>query len=350
MNEKLNVCLIYGGRSGEHEVSIRSAISIDSALDRNKYEISFIGITKTGKWIEGVKPIDFINFSTTDTQHKVPFKHFKKYDVIFPVLHGPFGEDGTIQGLFEMADVPYVGAGVLSSAIAMDKAIAKEIYARKGLPIVEFIVFTQKKWDENRNEIIETVKDKIGYACFTKPSSLGSSLGITKVHSEDQLETAVSAAAEFDRKIIVEKAIECREIECSILGNDSPIASIPGEIIPSNEFYDYHAKYIDDKSQLIVPAQLSDDQVAEFQRIAIEAFIAIDCSGMARADFFLEKQTGKIYVNELNTIPGFTQISMYPKLWEASGIPYPELLNRLISLALEKYNEKTRIAASQTKR
>jgi D-alanine-D-alanine ligase len=255
------------------------------------------------------------------------------------VLHGPYGEDGTIQGLFEMLDVPYVGAGVLGSALAMDKAVAKQLFAHHGLPVVPHVEVRRAEWAAAPQATVERLVATIGLPCFVKPANLGSSVGITKAHNAAELGEGLAAAAEYDRKLLVETAVEAREIECSVLGNDEPQASVCGEIVPCNEWYDYAAKYTDDRSELLVPAPIEPEQEAEFQRIAVEAFRILDCCGMARADFFLCKRTGAIYLNELNTIPGFTTISMYPKLWEASGLPYPELLDRLVELGLERHRE-----------
>jgi D-alanine-D-alanine ligase len=260
-------------------------------------------------------------------------------DVIFPVLHGTYGEDGTIQGLLELANVPYVGAGVLGSAVGMDKDVMKRLLREAGLPIVDY-------WTIRKSEIdsfAEEKFDELPYPVFVKPANLGSSVGITKVHGPEELRKALDLAAEYDRKVVVEKGIDAREIEVSVLGNDEPIASVPGEIIPSREFYDYEAKYVDEDSRLLIPAPLSEDEVKSAQELALAAFKTLECSGLARADLFLEKTTGKFYVNEINTLPGFTTISMYPKLWEASGVSYSELIDRLIALALERHAEKNKL-------
>jgi len=337
--DKQRVCLIFGGRSGEHEVSIRSAISVMSALDRTKYDVGTIGITKGGDWIPGVAPLDFTSNTFETGKPAAALRFLSEYDIIFPVLHGPYGEDGTIQGFFEMLDLPYVGAGVLGSALGMDKAVAKQLFAHHGLPVVPHVEVRRAQWAADPPGVIENLVERIGLPCFVKPANLGSSVGISKAHDVNELSDGLDAAAEYDRKMLVEVAVEAREIECSVLGNDEPRASVCGEIVPSNEWYDYNAKYIDDRSELIIPAPIEPHEEQEIQRIAVEAFRVLDCCGMARADFFLCKRTGSIFLNELNTIPGFTTISMYPKLWEASGLPYPELLDRLIELGFERHRE-----------
>ncbi len=335
---KRRVCIVFGGRSGEHEVSIRSAISVSSALDRTKYDVGTIGITKQGEWVPDVAPLDFSELSHgTDTANALAL--LRTYDIIFPVLHGPYGEDGTIQGLFEMLNVPYVGAGVLGSALAMNKAVAKQLFAHHGLPIVPFVQVRRPRWIAEPEAVVSELLDQIGPPCFVKPANLGSSVGITKAHTAAELRDGLDAAAEYDRTILVEAAVDAREIECSVLGNDEPAASVCGEIVPCHEWYDYEAKYIDDRSELVIPAPIDPPQQTEIQRIAVEAFRILDCCGMARADFFLGRDSGRIYLNELNTIPGFTTISMYPKLWQASGLPYSALLDRLIELGLEHHRQ-----------
>jgi len=317
--------VIRGGRSGEHEVSLRSAESILKAIDRNKYDVVPITISHEGKW----EP--FAISPEPDTQSQI--------DAVFPILHGTFGEDGTIQGLFELANVPYVGAGVLGSAVGMDKDVMKRLLRDADLPIVDY-------WTVRKSEIDAFLQKEINnlpYPVFVKPANLGSSVGITKAHSPEELPAALQTAAEYDRKIVVERGVDGREIELSVLGNDDPIASVPGEIIPSREFYDYKAKYMDEDSRLLIPAPLNENQVKQAQRLAITAFKALECSGMARVDLFLEKSTGKFYVNEINTLPGFTSISMYPKMWAASGISYTELIDRLITLALERHSDKNKL-------
>jgi D-alanine-D-alanine ligase len=326
--KKTRVGVLCGGRSGEHEVSLRSAESILDAIDRNKYEVIPITISHEGRW----EP-----FAISAEPHEGA-----AVDVVFPVVHGTYGEDGTIQGLFELANVPYVGAGVLGSAAGMDKDVMKRLLRDAGLPIVDY-------WTVRRSELAAFLREQannLPYPVFVKPANLGSSVGISKAHNAEELPSALHVAAEYDRKIVVERGVDAREIEMSVLGNDDAIASIPGEIVPSREFYDYNAKYVDADSRLLIPAPLTEAQVKEVQRMGLATFKALECSGMARVDLFLEKSTGKFYVNEINTLPGFTSISMYPKLWEASGIAYPELIDRLISLALERHAEKQKLRTS----
>lgn len=363
---KIRVAILFGGKSGEHEVSLASARSVMHALDPSKYEILPIGIDREGRWILSGDPMALLRqgepmersaLSSDAESALVAYEgrelvpgatstRFPEVDVVFPVLHGTYGEDGTIQGLLELADLPYVGAGVLGSAVGMDKAIQKAVLQAHGLPVVDYLVILRKEWRESPQKVITQVEARFDYPIFLKPANAGSSVGVSKAHNREELIRGLDLAARFDRKLLAERAIDAREIECSVLGNDDPIASIPGEIIPCNEFYDYRAKYIDENSQLLIPAPLSEEQTNQVRDLAIRAFRAIDCAGMARVDFFVERGTGHIFINELNTIPGFTKISMYPKLWEASGIPYPELLDRLIALALERYEEKR---ASQTR-
>jgi len=366
---KKRLGIIFGGRSTEHEVSIVSAKSILGVIDTSVYEVELIGITRQGEWVTGtgaknllegkqVTPNEHIYIPTAPMDGRLASikcqkdtsaaKLLGKLDVVFPVLHGPYGEDGTIQGLLEMAGIPYVGAGVAASAVGMDKILMKDIFNANDFPTVESVYFTRKSWQADRKTVIEVVQLRPGYPCFVKPCNTGSSVGITKVHAQDELEDAVEYATEFDRKILVEKGIDAREIECSVLGNDNPEASVLGEIIPSREFYDYNAKYIDESSKLIIPAKLPKKTVKEIQELAVHAFKALDCAGMARVDFFLERGTDYIYINEVNTIPGFTSISMYPKLWEASGIPYPKLVKKLIDLAFERFEDKARCKTTYT--
>ena len=349
MKKKIRVGVLFGGRSGEHEVSLRSAASVIEAIDKSKYEVLPIAITKAGKWLTASQSARLLptarplpatgNRALTilpvpDTAGSV--------DVIFPVLHGTFGEDGTVQGLLELAGIPYVGAGVLGSAAGMDKDVMKRLFRERGLPTPDHVSVLRSELDGNRRRLTAKLVQRFGFPLFVKPANLGSSVGISKAHDRGELDAAVDLAAQFDRKIVVEQSISGREIECSVLGNDRPEASIPGEIIPSREFYDYEAKYHDDNSRLLIPAPLAKKQVREVQRLAIEGFLACDCAGMARVDFFLEDKTGRILLNEINTIPGFTSISMYPKLWEASGLGYSALIDRLIELALERHADKSR--------
>jgi D-alanine-D-alanine ligase len=311
---KLRVAVIYGGRSGEHEISLRSANSIIEALDPEKYKVIHYVISKEGKW--SPRPIS-----------PEP-KGNPEIDVVFPVLHGTFGEDGTIQGLLDLAELPYVGAGVLASSVSMDKEVMKRLAQQRGLPVADYLVLRSSTglptcvlWD---------------YPVFVKPANLGSSVGITKARDREELKAAIETAFQFDRKIIIERAIIGREFECAVLGNDDPIAAVPCEILPSREFYDYEDKYLLDAAKTVLPADLTPEQTAEVQRLAVECYRAVECEGMARVDFLLENATGKFYINEINTIPGFTSVSMYPKMWEHCGLPMPKLLDRLIELALER--------------
>jgi len=317
---KTTVAIIYGGRSGEHDISIRSAKAIMAGLDREKYDVVDYFIDHTGKWSpEAIQP--------------EPGAH-PEIDVVFPVLHGTFGEDGTVQGLLELADLAYVGAGVMASAVSMDKEMMKRICIERGLPVVEYVALGRHDLDA------EAIAKLFEFPVFVKPANLGSSVGISKVHHAAELEPALQLAAEFDRKIIVERAIIGRELECAVLGNDEPKASLPCEILPSKEFYDYEDKYLLDRAQTRLPAELTAEQTAKLRRLAVECYRAVGCEGMARVDFLLESATGKLYLNEINTIPGFTSISMYPKMWEQSGVSFSELLDRLIELALERHAAK----------
>jgi len=357
-SKRLRVGVIFGGRSGEHEVSLASAASVIRALDPEKYEAVPIGITKDGRWLVGtgaqkllpevLKSGERVLLPPDPTSAAlVPIVPSAEHpavsvDVVFPVLHGTFGEDGTVQGLLELAGLPYVGAGVLASAVGMDKDVQKRLFAEAKLPIVPFIAVHRSEWERDRVKVIRLVKKKFRFPVFVKPATLGSSVGMTRVKSPHELSTALDLAAEYALKILVERCVTAREIEVSVLGNDNVRASIPGEILPHREFYDYRAKYLEQGTQLLIPAPLRKKQVATFQDFAVRAFRAIEGTGMARCDFFLEKKTGKIFVNELNTIPGFTSISMYPKMWEASGLSYPQLIDRLIELAFELHREKAR--------
>jgi D-alanine-D-alanine ligase len=356
--KKLRVGVLFGGRSGEHEVSLASAASVIRALDPEKYEAVPIGITKDGRWLVGggaqklladvLKSGERVSLPPDPTAASLvpltptPGHPSVTVDVMFPVLHGTFGEDGTVQGLLELAGLPYVGAGVLASAVGMDKDVQKRLFAEAGLPIVPFLAVRRSEWERERVKVLRAIKKKFRFPLFVKPATLGSSLGMTRVKAAHELGAAIDTAAEFALKILVEKAVTAREIEVSVLGNDDIRASIPGEILPHREFYDYAAKYLEQGTRLLIPAPLKKKQVATFQDYAARSFRAIDGSGMARCDFFLENRTGKIFINELNTIPGFTSISMYPKMWEASGLPYPKLIDRLIELAFEMHREKAR--------
>jgi D-alanine-D-alanine ligase len=352
---KLHVAVIFGGRSGEHEVSLMSARSVLSVLDPAKYEVTEIGITHEGVWLTGMNVLDKFENNRTDGLLPVivspdpsergiyvleGFSGLRKWadvDVYFPVLHGTFGEDGTIQGLFELADVAYVGAGVVGSAVGMDKGVFKDVMVANNIPIVDTMVVLRAEIEKDVIAVIEKAEMVSGYPIFTKPANLGSSVGVTKCNSRSDLQEGLMEAASFDRRVLVQKGVKNpREIEVSVLGNDDPQASVPGEILPSREFYSYESKYIDGTSGLIIPAPLPAETVEQIRDYAVRAYKAIDCAGMARVDFFVEKDTNRVYLNELNTIPGFTRISMYPKLWEASGLSYTKLVDRLIELALER--------------
>ncbi len=358
----ITVGILFGGRSGEHEVSRCSAASVFTHLDRDRYNVIVIGIDYDGRWYLQDKPEVvsddsfgpvlrlekknecFVNHYERDGRiyfHNADTGKEVSADMIFPVVHGTFCEDGTLQGLLDLSLVPYVGAGVAGSAIGMDKDIAKRLLRDAGIPVVPWIKVTKLHWLNKRDFIISSICDNIGFPCFVKPSNAGSSVGITKVKSIPEIESAVNEAFLWDNKILVERGINAREIEIAILGNEVPEASIPGEIRPNHEFYSYEAKYIDaDGAQLIIPAELDTETVKKIQNTAVEAYSVLECAGMARIDFFLDKETGKIFLNEINTIPGFTSISMYPKLWEHTGIVYKELLDRLIDLAVERAESK----------
>jgi D-alanine-D-alanine ligase len=356
MSAKLRVGVIFGGRSGEHEVSLVSASSVMNALDKEKYEVVPIGIAQTGRWVSSHQSMHVLKSKSGFEKEPERFlapepnrqalvslngESSSRLDVVFPVTHGTFGEDGTLQGLFELANIPYVGAGVLASAIGMDKIVQKQLHEQAGLPVVKYTWFLSTECQSKPKSVVTAVEKKLKYPVFVKPSNAGSSVGISKAHNRKELVDGLSLAAHYDRKVIVEQGVKnAREIECSVLGNDDPIASVPGEIIPSNEFYDYDAKYVDGKSTAVIPAQLPAKVVKEIQRLAVKAFTVLDGAGMARVDFFVTKKKNKIYLNEINTLPGFTSISMYPKLWEASGISYSELLDRLIALAIKRHSEK----------
>jgi len=396
--KKVRVGILFGGRSGEHEVSLLSAASVLQAIDKDKYEVLPIGITKDGKWLtatdaenllQGKLVIEPRHLRAGDPQttqvaailmqgeavivppepvrrpvrgedHRegglVPFQtdaslmrrasdRAINVDVIFPVLHGTFGEDGTIQGLLELADMAYVGAGVLGSAAGMDKDIMKSLFQAAGLPIVKHVTMLRSEWKKDSKNVQRQVESKLKYPLFVKPANLGSSVGISKAHNRKELGPAIDEAAKFDRKIVIEQGVggakkKAREIECSVLGNDAPSASIPGEIVPIKEFYDYNAKYLDEGSELIIPAKLTKAETKKIQELAICSFKAVDCSGLARVDFLMEPATRKIYLNEINTMPGFTAISMYPKLWAASGLKYADLIDKLIQLGMERHADK----------
>jgi D-alanine-D-alanine ligase len=356
-NKRLRVGVIFGGRSGEHEVSLASAASVIRALDPEKYEALPIGIAKDGRWFIGTPAQKMLPDVLRQGQRVMlsadpnvgafmPLEPSsagsQRVDVIFPVLHGTYGEDGTVQGLLDLAGLPYVGSGVIGSAVGMDKDMQKRLFLQAGLPVGEFQAILRSEWESGRERVLKAVAKKFRFPLFVKPATLGSSVGMSKVHQRKELPAALDLAAEFAQKSLVERNIRGREIEVAVLGNDEPRASVPGEIIPHREFYDYTAKYLEDGTRLEIPAKLTKTQVQKFQEYAVSAFRSLECRGMARVDFFLEKPSGRIYLNEINTIPGFTSISMYPKLWEASGIPYRELIDRLIQLALAEHREKQR--------
>lgn len=386
---RLRVGVVFGGRSGEHEVSLLSAASVMAALDPAEFDVVPIGIAKDGRWIAGPAALErlrgdarlpasgamkalasangrhdlsqvqdvgllpdpnrrgvlALDAATTGTA--VGHGGLTGLDVVFPVLHGPFGEDGTIQGLLELAGLPYVGAGVLGSALGMDKIAMKDVFRANGLPVVRYMAIARSTLESDPDGVAATIEETLQLPYFVKPANLGSSVGITKVRTQDELGRALRIAARYDRRIIVEEAApNAREIECSVLGNDEPVASVPGEVIPSREFYDYHAKYIDENSTLVIPADLPPEVASAIRDIAVRAFRAVDCSGMARVDFFVGRDDHRVTLNELNTIPGFTTISMYPKLWQASGLSYEQLLRRLIELALERHQDRERSATS----
>ena len=379
--KKLRVGVIYGGRSGEHEVSIASAAAVVQNLDKARYEAIPIRIEKDGRWLiadrlpasasaaevieqgkshagqrpgRGGREAHLVAHPGDEQMMTIerggtPIITGLRLDIVFPVLHGPYGEDGTVQGLLELANIPYVGAGVLASAVGMDKAVAKLVFAARGLPVGKYLVVLRQTWIDTPQEIASAVASELGYPVFVKPANLGSSVGISKVNSAEHLGAAIDLAAEYDRKVVIEAAVpNAREIEVAVLGNDRPEASVPGEVIPSREFYDYQAKYLDDDSRVIIPAELPAKVAADVQRLAIEVFLAVDAAGMARVDFLMDGASGQLYVNEINTIPGFTTISMYSKMWAASGVSYPALLDRLITLAQERHADKQRLRTSLT--
>jgi D-alanine-D-alanine ligase len=362
MNDKIRVLVLFGGRSGEHEVSLMSARSVLSVLDPAGYEVTQVGITREGKWLTGLDVISA--FEKGDLTHLQPatLRHepgnswlysvmdaglqpLAQINVVFPVLHGTYGEDGTLQGLLEMADLAYVGAGVLGSSVGMDKGVFKEVMRSRGIPVVDSVLVTRRRLAAQMEAAIIDIEKMSPYPVFVKPANLGSSVGVSKCRNRSDLLEGLMEAAQFDRRVLIEQGVYAREIEVSVLGNDDPRASVAGEILPSREYYDYDAKYIDNTSGLIIPAELEPDLMSTIQSYAVEAYKAIDCSGMARVDFLLDRNTGQVYLNELNTIPGFTSISMYPKLWEASGLSYAGLVSKLIELALERKADR-----DQTKR
>jgi D-alanine-D-alanine ligase len=354
--KRLRVGVLFGGRSGEHEVSLASAASVIRGLDPDKYEAVPIGITKEGHWLIGgaaqkmlpdvLKAGQRVVMAADPTDATlIPLDRSgggQRIDVVFPVMHGTYGEDGTIQGLLDLAGLPFVGAGVLGSAIGMDKDVSKRLLQTAKIPVVPWMTVHRSDWERDPRIIQKEIEKQFKYPVFVKPAALGSSVGMTKVHSRAELAPALNLAAEFAMKILVERSVNAREIEVSVLGNHDPKTSVPGEIVPHREFYDYTAKYLEEGTKLLIPANLKPSQIKKIQKYAIAAFRALELSGMARVDFFLEKKGGKLFLNEVNTIPGFTSISMYPKLWEASGIPFRELIDKLIELAIEIHREKAR--------
>ena len=361
IDRKLRVGVIYGGRSGEHEISLLSARSVLAALDPQKYTVTEIAITHEGSWLAGDNLLQKMNEGRTmdlepvalfpdptrsgiyrlkNSQQGAIVELLAQLDVVFPVLHGTFGEDGTIQGLFEMANLAFVGSGVLGSSVGMDKGLFKDVMRSNNVPVLEYVIVLRKDIEAEIEQVLNKAEKLAPYPLFVKPANLGSSVGISKCKSSSDLIEGLMDAARYDRRILIERGVNGREIEVSILGNDAPIASIPGEVVPAAEFYSYDAKYHDDRSQLLIPAPLSQEMVEQVQEVAIRAYKASDCAGMARVDFLLDKDTDQLYLNELNTLPGFTRISMYPKLWNATGISYPQLVDRLIELALERKRER----------
>ena len=362
--KRLHIALIFGGRSGEHEVSLMSARSVLSVLDPARFVVTQIGITLSGQWLtgddvigkfesgtpSGLQPALVLPDPTESGVYVLKGKTQEKLsevDVFFPLLHGTFGEDGTIQGLFEMANAAYVGAGVVGSSVGMDKGVFKDVMRARGIPSVESLLVLRTELEQDMQSVIRRAEAMSPYPLFTKPANLGSSVGVTKCRSRSDLQEGLMEAALYDRRVLIERGVaNVREIEVSVLGNDDPRASVPGEVLPSREFYSYESKYIDGTSGLLIPAPISPELTARVQELAVSAFKAIDAAGMARVDFFLDKDTSQVYLNELNTIPGFTSISMYPKLWEASGIAYGALVDRLVELALQRKADRDRISHS----
>ena len=365
MDKKLRIAVLFGGRSGEHEVSLMSARSVLSALDSEKYEITQIGITNDGVWMAGENVLEALVKGKTENENlnqvviipdqyhnriwKIQVKDSTRIlepladvDVVFPILHGTFGEDGTLQGLLELADLAYVGAGVTGSSVGMDKGIFKDVMRANDIPTVKSVIVLRSEVEKNIEAVICQAEAVAPYPLFVKPANLGSSVGITKCNNRADLGEGLKEAATYDRRILVERGVNAREIEVSVLGNDEPLASIPGEVLPSREFYSYESKYMDGTSSLLIPAPLPAEIAEKIRQMAISAYKAVDCAGMARVDFFVEKTTGEIFLNEVNTIPGFTSISMYPKLWGASGLSYTKLVDRLVELALERKADRDR--------
>ncbi|CEH35961.1 D-alanine--D-alanine ligase [Romboutsia lituseburensis] len=351
--KKLNVALIFGGKSGEHEVSLSSTASIYKHIDKDKYNVFTIGITKDGRWMyyegneENIKNGEWVNLANKNVEiNLVPVGNrevglvfedgrVEKMDVLFPVLHGPYGEDGTIQGLFEISQIPYVGCGVLASSVGMDKLVCKKVFSQIGLPQVDYTYTTKWSFNKNEDQELNSIESKLKYPIFVKPANLGSSVGISKACNREELLKGINEALQFDSRVVLEQGVNAREIEVAVLGNDEVKASIAGEIKPAKDFYDYEDKYINGASTYDIPANISDEDMENIRQMAIEAFKGIDGKGLSRVDFFKDKETGEIFINEINTLPGFTNISMYPKMWEATGLEYSNLIDRLIDLAID---------------
>ncbi len=362
----LRVGVLFGGRSGEHEVSLQSAQAVMDNLKRAGYDVVPIGITREGRWLVSGDPLAALSSGETRDERGATMlpepghrglvslgadraiaadgemAHVGALDVVFPVLHGTYGEDGTVQGLLDLANVPYVGSGVLGSAVGMDKVVQKILWRGLGLPVVDFVWTTRRRWEARPQAEMDQVEAALPYPCFTKPANLGSSVGVRKVRTRAELREGLDEAARYDGRLLVERGVDAREVECSVLGNEEPMASVVGEIVPNADFYSYRAKYLDSGARAVIPAPIPPEAADRIRRLAIEAFVAIGASGLARVDFFLERGTDRVYLNEINTMPGFTSISMYPKLWEASGIDFPSLVDRLVKLALERHVEKGR--------
>ncbi len=361
-SSKIRLALLYGGRSGEHDVSIASATSVMQAIDRGKHDVLPVYLTPEGRWFPGIEPARLaagahpaatsVALFSSDPQQpgllplskaEVQPQQAQAVDVVFPLLHGTYGEDGTVQGLLELANVPYVGSGVLGSAAGMDKDVMKTLFAAAGLPVVPHLLVRRHEWERQPAVVRDRTLQRLRLPVFVKPANLGSSVGISKVNDAAGLSDALGLACRYDRRVLVEQGLDCREFECSVLGNDEPQASVIGEIIPSREFYDYRAKYSDDESsELRIPADIAAGLAEDLRAMAVTAFQAVDAAGLARVDFFFETSTGKPYVNEINTLPGFTTISMYPKLWEAGGVSYAQLIDNLVSLAIERHRDRQR--------
>lgn len=364
---RLRIGVLFGGRSGEHEVSLQSARAVIAALEGAGHDVVPIGVTRQGRWLVAGDPLHALSSGASAGERSVTMlpepgrmglvtlpelednleplagpPPMATLDVLFPVLHGTFGEDGTVQGLFELATVPYVGAGVLGSALGMDKIVQKTLWRGLGLPVVDFVGLRRRDLDNDLEATLDRVEVSIGYPCFTKPANLGSSVGVNKARTRAELEAGLHTAARYDAKLLVERGLDARELECGVLGNDEPIASVVGEILPGGEFYDYRAKYLDTGSRAVIPADVSADLADEVRRMAVAAFKAVDAAGLARVDFFLERKSGRLYLNEINTMPGFTEISMYPKLWQASGLSFSELVTRVAELGIERFDERAR--------